>query len=56
MFDAFDAGLTIRPALERVALEIEPGELPIHQPALEAAVLDLIDERASSAAVERLAA
>ena len=36
VFDAFDAGLTIRPALERVAQELEPGELPIHQPALEA--------------------
>ena len=56
VFDAFDAGLTIRPALERVAQEVEPGELPIHQPELEAAVLDLIDERASSAAIERLAA
>jgi DNA topoisomerase IB len=56
VFDAFDAGLTIRPALERVAQAVEPGELPIHQPELEAAVLDLIEERASSAAIERLAA
>ena len=45
MFDAFDARLTIRPALERVAAQLRPGELPIHQPALEQAVLDLIDER-----------
>ena len=45
VFDAFDAGLTIRPALERVAAKLSPGELPIHQPALEGAVLDLIDER-----------
>ena len=50
------AGLTIRPALERVAARLEPGDLPIHQPALEAAVLDLIDERVESPAVEQLAA
>jgi DNA topoisomerase I len=56
VLDAFDAGLTIRPALERVAAKIEPGDLPIHQPALEAAVLDLLDEDAASAALEQLAA
>jgi DNA topoisomerase IB len=56
VFDAFDAKLTIRPALERVAAKVQPGELPIHQPALERAVLDLLDERAGSAAVEKVAA
>jgi DNA topoisomerase I len=56
VFDAYDARLTIRPALERVAANIQPGELPIHQPALERAVLDLIDEREGSAAIERVAA
>ncbi len=56
VIDAFDGGLTIRPALERVAAKVEPGELPIHQPELERAVLDLICEREPSAAVERLAA
>ncbi len=56
VFDAYAAGLTIRPALERVAARVRPGELPIHQPALEAAVLDLIAERIDSAAVERAAA
>jgi hypothetical protein len=56
VFDAYAAGLTIRPALERVADQLEPGELPIHQPALEAAVLDLLNERADSAAVEQIAA
>jgi DNA topoisomerase I len=56
VFDAFDARLTIRPALERVAANLRPGELPIHQPALERAVLDLIDERADSPAVEKVAA
>jgi DNA topoisomerase-1 len=56
VFDAFDAGLTIRPALERVAAKVEPGDLPIHQPELEAAVLDLIREDGDSAALEQLAA
>ena len=56
VFDAFDARLTIRPALERVAAKLRPGELPIHQPALEQAVLDLIDERSGATGVERVAA
>ena len=56
VFDAFDARLTIRPALERVAARLKPGELPINQPELERAVLDLIDERAGSAELERVAA
>jgi DNA topoisomerase I len=56
VFDAYAAGLTIRPALERVAAELQPGELPIHQPELEAAVLDLLNEREDSAAVEKVAA
>jgi DNA topoisomerase-1 len=56
VFDAYRAGLTIRPALERVSLALEPGELPIHQPALEKAVLDLLNEDERSPAVERLAA
>jgi DNA topoisomerase IB len=56
VFDAFDAGLTIRPALERVAARVEPGDLPIHQPALEAAVLDLIHEDEASTALEQVAA
>ena len=56
VIDAFDGGLTIRPAVERVAAKVQPGELPIHQPELERAVLDLICEREPSAALERLAA
>ena len=56
VFDAYGAGLTIRPALERVATRLQPGELPIHQPALEAAVLDLLNERVDSPAVEQIAA
>jgi DNA topoisomerase I len=56
VLDAFDAGLTIRPALERVAAKVEPGDLPIHQPELETAVLDLIREDGDSAALEQVAA
>ena len=56
VFDAYEGGLTIRPALE-VAAEGPAGELAIHhQPALEKAVLDLIDERASAPGIEQLAA
>jgi DNA topoisomerase I len=56
VFDAYQSGLTIAPALERVAARMQPGELPIHQPALERAVLDLLNEREDSPAVERVAA
>jgi DNA topoisomerase IB len=56
VFDAFDARLTIRPALESVSAKLRPGELPIHQPELEQAVLDLIDERSGAAGLERVAA
>jgi DNA topoisomerase-1 len=56
VFDAYNAGLIIRPALEEVATPAEPGELTIHQSAVEEAVLDLIDERESSPALERVAA
>ncbi|MET0769032.1 MAG: DNA topoisomerase IB, partial [Solirubrobacteraceae bacterium] len=56
VFDRYEGGLTIRPALE-VAAEGPAGEMAIHhQPALEKAVLDLIDERASAPGIERLAA
>jgi DNA topoisomerase IB len=56
VLDAFDAGLTVRPALERVAANVEPGDLPIHQPELERAVLDLICEPQPTRGVERIAA
>jgi len=55
VFDAYDAGLIIRPALERAA-EGSEDALPIHQAGVEEAVLDLIDERASAPGVERVAA
>jgi DNA topoisomerase I len=55
VFDAYRAGLVIGRPL-RDAADTEPGELPIHHRALEEAVLDLIDERDRSAALERVAA
>jgi len=57
VFDAYNAGLIIRPALEEVATDTEdPSELPIHHSAVERAVLDLLSERSSSPALERVAA
>jgi DNA topoisomerase-1 len=55
VFDAYNAGLVIRPVLEQ-ALDTAPGELPIHHRAVEEAVLDLINERERAPGVERLAA
>src|SRR5829696_4253442 len=55
VFDAYEGGLIIRPALEK-ASEAPDGELSIHQPQLERAVLDLIDERTSAPGVEKIAA
>jgi DNA topoisomerase-1 len=55
VFDAYQGGLIIRPALEKAA-DAPEGEMAIHQPALEKAVLDLIDERSSAPGVEKVAA
>jgi DNA topoisomerase-1 len=55
VFDAYRAGLVIGRPL-REAADTEPGELPIHQRALEEAVLDLIDERDRSPKLEKVAA
>jgi DNA topoisomerase-1 len=55
VFDAYDGGLIIRPALEKAA-EAPRDELPIHHPAVEAAVLDLIGEKLSAPGVEKIAA
>jgi DNA topoisomerase-1 len=53
VFDAFQAGLVIdRGVLEEA---VEPGALATQHPAIEAAVLDLIDEREAAPGVERLA-
>jgi DNA topoisomerase IB len=55
VFDAYQGGLVIgRPVQE--AADVGPGELPIHQRAIEEAVLDLLNERESSRAIERVAA
>jgi DNA topoisomerase I len=55
VFDAYVGGLIIRPALEKAA-DAARDELPIHHPAVEAAVIDLIGERSSAPGVERIAA
>ena len=47
VFDAYQGGLIIRPALEAAA-EADDGRPAIQQPGLEKAVLDLIDERSSA--------
>jgi DNA topoisomerase-1 len=55
VFDAYRGGLVIAPVLQEVA-DTAPGELPIHHRAIEEAVLDLINERERSPALERVAA
>ena len=55
VFDAYQGGLIIRPALEKAAAEVERAPA-IHQPELEEAVLDLIDERSSAPGIEKIAA
>jgi hypothetical protein len=54
IFDAFRAGLVIDRAVLDRALDAEPGELPTHHPAIERAVLDLVDERETDV-VEKVA-
>jgi hypothetical protein len=56
VIDAYNGGLTISGVLEEIADTDEVGETPIHQPVVEQAVLDLINERESSPALERVAA
>jgi len=55
VFDAYRGGLIIRPAMEEAA-DTGVGELPNHHAAVEAAVLDLLDERERAPGVERIAA
>jgi DNA topoisomerase I len=56
VFDAYQGGLVIaRPVLDE-ATDAGPGQLAIHQRKLEEAVLDLIDERKRSPALDRVAA
>lgn len=56
VIDAYNGGLIIRGVLKDIADTTEPGELPIHQPVVEQAVLDLLNEREASPALERVAA
>jgi DNA topoisomerase-1 len=56
VFDAYQGGLIIRPALEQAADTEQEGVLPIHQRGVEEAVLDLLNEREESSALERVAA
>jgi DNA topoisomerase IB len=54
IFDAYRAGLVLDPkVIEQAA---EPGELPTHHPAIERAVLDLLNENEDSPRVEKIAA
>jgi DNA topoisomerase-1 len=55
VFDAYRGGLVIGRPLQE-AVDSENGQLPIHHRALEEAVLDLINERERSAALEKVAA
>ena len=56
VIDAYNGGLIITGVLEEIADTAVPGELPIHQPVVEQAVLDLLNARARSPALERVAA
>ncbi len=55
VFDAYRAGVTIGPALRELAETLEPGELPIHQPTIERAVIDLVSEKEDSVVLEKVA-
>ena len=56
VFDAYQGGLIVgKPLYDAAAVEAA-GELPIHQREIEEAVLDLINERARSRAIEKVAA
>ena len=56
VFDAYRSGLISGPDLEETADTAQAGELPIHDRAVEDAVLDLLNEREASPALERVAA
>jgi DNA topoisomerase-1 len=56
VIDAYNGGLIIRGVLTEIADTTEPGQLPIHQPVVEEAVLDLLNEREASPALERIVA
>jgi DNA topoisomerase IB len=56
VFDAYRGGLIVAREPLEFAAAADPGELPIHQPSVEEAVLDLLGEREQSPALERIAA
>jgi DNA topoisomerase I len=57
VIDAYEGGLIIAPALEEVADGLELGDVVIHHPTIEAAVLDLVDGHDATAdGIERVAA
>jgi DNA topoisomerase-1 len=55
VIDAYCSGLTLLPALQEASRDGKPGELMMHHPAVEAAVLDLIDECEESPALAQVA-
>jgi DNA topoisomerase I len=55
VFDAYRGGLVIGLPLQEAA-DVDEGDLPIHHRKVEEAVLDLINERESSPAIEKVAA
>ena len=55
VFDAYDGGLIVRPALEEAAARPEHGPA-IHQPKLEKAVIELIGNRSAAEGIEKVAA
>jgi DNA topoisomerase I len=56
VFDAYRAGLIVGRPLYDAATVDAAGELPIHQREIEEAVLDLLNERERSPAIEKVAA
>ena len=56
VFDRYQGGRIIEPVLGEDAEDEAGADLPIHQRAVEEAVLDLISERARSRALDRIAA
>ena len=54
VFDAYEGGLIIGPAVQKAAEA--GGEMSIHDPQLERAVLALIDEREAAPGIEKIAA
>jgi DNA topoisomerase I len=56
VIDRYNGGLTIAGVMEEIASIHEVGATPLHQPVVEQAVLDLLNGRETSQALERVAA